>query len=124
MTNLTRPSEELGELEALVSPLMWLETITCDFPGGIAPYGISGFVKAESMPPDGTAGDVRHSLLARAEGILEALDETGWQLTSYPAMEFTGEIRPFKQTIGGELVEPSAQYGIRLRLTLDVNRPR
>lgn len=121
---------EIAELQALLEPLMWMEAYGSAFMGrgafaaAFPPYTYDGYIKADDLGAT-TAAETRRALLARAEGILEALADAGWQPTEYPDMEFTGEIvEPFAQTIGGEIVRPSVQGGIRLRLRLAVDRSR
>ena len=63
-------------------------------------------------------------MMRRAEDALSALDAAGWQLTAYPRMEIGGDILPFTQTLGGELVEPSTQGSIEMKMRFGVNRPR
>lgn len=93
------------------------------FPG--CPLTVEGYVRADGIEASaGTpARSVRSALLARAEDGLDAMEAAGWHLTRYPAMEFSGNVDPFSQTRAGELVEPSRQYRIGLRVRFETDRP-
>lgn len=122
---------EVAAIRDLLEPWMYVDTAATGFAGsgvfGMAhpPYRFEGIVKPVDIGEAVSAKDYRRAILDRAEQILVILDESGWQLTSYPEMAFTGEIRhPFKQAIGGVLVEPAVLGGIALRLDFAVDKPR
>jgi hypothetical protein len=72
-----------------------------------------------------TAREVRAAFLKCAEDALDAVGAAGWHLTSYPRMEFTGDVERFKtDALSGKLFEPSRQYGIELKMRFEVDRPR
>lgn len=122
---------EVAEIRHLVEPWMYVDSTATRFAGssvfGMAfpPYRFEGIIKPVDLGEGVSARDYRRALLDRAEYILDVLDQGGWQLTSYPEMTFTGEIRrPFMQTFGGDLVEPAVQGGFGLRLGFAVDKPR
>ena len=92
------------------------------------PYSFEVIIKPDLsrvITPGTAAGrEYRAEMMRRAEDALEALDAAGWQLTAYPRMEISGDIRPFTQTLAGGLVEPSTQGGIEMKMRFEVNRPR
>ena len=104
----------------------YLGVLTGRFAAG--PYRFEVIIKPDlskvAAPGNGAAREYRAELMRRAENTLDALAEAGWQLTDYPAMEFSGEVFPFGQTLAGELVEPSRQGGIELKVRFSVDRPR
>ena len=123
-------SEEIAAVTALVEPWLYVDDPSRPWPtfrdAAAGPYGFEAIVK----PPEhedmhfATAAALRSALLGRAEMALSALAAAGWQLTSYPAMEFSGRVKPFVQTLGGKLFEPAQQRGIMLRMRFAVDRPR
>lgn len=126
---MTTGSQEIAAITELITP--WLHLygdVRRPFPplrdAPIGPYEFDTLVKGNAGGPDASAADARAVLLGRAETALRALDSAGWQLTEYPEMTFTGRVKPMVQTVGGELYLPAQQFGIMLRMTFAVDRPR
>lgn len=123
-------SEEVAAVSALVEPWLYVGTVRQPFAGLVTsriaagPYDFEAVALPAPQVPGESPAAVRAALLARAEAALGALDEAGWQLTSYPRMSFDGRVRPRVQTLGGKLVTPAGQYGISLEMSFAVGRPR
>lgn len=119
-------AEEIRGIEQLIAPWLRVEVYGARYLakyGALAPYEFDTTVLPFGAPED--PPDLRAELLRRAESALAALDDAGWQLTSYPVMEFTGELMsPFSQTLDGQLVEPARTGLIGLRMRFEINRPR
>lgn len=116
------PAAELAGLEAITGRSLCVESCFASFSG----VRFEGFVRADAISAAcGTsARDVRAQLLGRAEDTIDALAEAGWHLVSYPRMEFTGDITPFMQTLDGEMVLPSQQHSILMKVRFEVSRAR
>ena len=110
---------EIGALMALTEPYLWLEGVS-DL-GSFGQYELRGIVKPADTT---TARSTRSGLLDRAEQLIEALADAGWQPVASFRMEFTTGVRTFTQTLAGVMVEPSKQGGIKLSIDLGIGRAR
>lgn len=125
---------EIGSILAILDPWCYVDSYGQPYAGlltgrfAAGPYRFEVIIKPDlskvAAPGNGAAREYRAELMRRAEDTLDGLAEAGWQLTEYPAMEFRGKVFPFGQTLAGELVEPSRQGGIELRMRFSVDRPR
>jgi hypothetical protein len=124
---------ELAAIDAILEPWMWVQSYGQPYyglPGGMAigPYRFEGIVKpdlARMTRGAGTTGrEARAILTERAEDAFAALEAAGWMLMHGLHMEMSGNVAPFTQTLGGELVEPGEHYDLELKVRFEVNRPR
>lgn len=134
MTNSTAAARaavdrEIFEIHGLLEPAYghvnvyghpYAGRLTGTVPGPY-PFEIQILPALDQLAEAVTPRQVRELLQRHAEDALDALAAAGWQLTSYPRMEFTGVVQPFDQTPAGDL---SQQSGIALVLRFEVNRPR
>ena len=126
-------ADELAAIMAILEPWCHVNTYGQPYLGlvtgriPVGPYDFDVVILPETakvMAPDVTGREVRAHLTERAEGVLEALAAEGWELTAYPRMEISGEVRRFAQFLDGTLAEPSKQGAISMRMRFEVDRPR
>jgi hypothetical protein len=122
---------EIAAIDAILEPWLWVQAYGQPYyglPGGMAtgPYRFEGIVKPDlGKMTRGTSGRAgRSCLMECAEAMFDALAADGWQLMHGLSMELTGNVAPFTQTLGGELVEPGEHYDLELTVRFEVNRPR
>lgn len=125
---------ELAAIEAILEPWCYVMSYGQPYMGlltgrfAAGPYRFEVIIKPDLgkvITRGAAAGrEYRTELMCRAEDALSALEAAGWQLTGYPHMEFIGEVMPFSQTLTGELVQPSQQGGMALKMRFEVNRSR
>ena len=119
----------MGEVVALLDRWAYCEpgprplrALAGDPPDG--PYLLTAVIRSCGNPSRiQAAADVRRILLGRAEQALAALDRSGWQLSAYPAMRFSGTLKPFTLTTAGHLWRPARQERITLNMDLEVYKP-
>ena len=125
---------ELAAINAILEPWCYVVSHGQPYMGpitgryAVGPYTFEVIIKPDLgrvITPGIAAGrEYRAEMVRRAEEALSALDAAGWQLTGYPRMEISGDIRTFIQTLGGELAEPSTQGGVEMKVRFEVDRPR
>lgn len=112
---------------------MWVHTYAQPYHGLVTgriatgPYRFDGTVKPDlgkMTRGHATGRSARASLVERAEDAFDALAAGGWQLMRGLSMELSGNVAPFTQTLGGELVEPGEHYDLELKVRFEVQRPR
>lgn len=127
----TDAAAELAAIDAILEPWMWVQSYGQPYyglPVGMTtgPYRFEGIVKPDlARMARGTSGREARAILAeRAEDAFAALEAAGWMLMHGLRMEMSGNVAPFTQTLGGELVEPGEHYDVELKVRFEVNRPR
>ncbi len=130
MSTLAQTDSDIGAILAIVEPYLHVDVYGQRYVAAsgppMGPYEFDTYVKAwDGLGKLGTPGRiVRAALLDRGETALEALEAAGWHLTEYPRMEFTGIVQRFMQTLLGEVVQPSQQAKIALRMRFAVDNPK
>jgi hypothetical protein len=126
----TQADTDIAAILAIVEPSLYVEVYGQRYVSALGPsmgpYEFDTYVKAwDGLGKLGTPGrTIRAALLDRAEAALEALEVAGWHLTEYPRMEFTGIVKRFTQTFTGEVVQPSQQGEIALKMRFAVDSPK
>ncbi len=128
----TKADEDIAALHAILEPayghvlvygLSYAGRVT-GWSGGPYTFEVMVLPPLETPGMAGTAREVRAAFLKCAEDALDAAGAAGWHLTSYPRMEFSGDVGRFRtDSLTGELIEPSRQYGIELKMRFEVDRP-
>lgn len=130
MITTTQAAGDIAAILAIIEPYLYVEMYGQRYVSALGPpmgpYEFDTYVKAwDGLGKLGTPGRVvRAALLDRAETALEALEAAGWHLTEYPCMEFTGLVKRFTQTLTGEVVQPSQQGEIALKMCFAVDSPK
>jgi hypothetical protein len=119
------PDQDAAAIKAVVEPWLYVDEYRARYllPGvACGPYGFEGIVKADpaKVPAGTSAREIRAHLLNQAEDALDALGPAGWQFTTYPAMEFSGDVEYATATLDRKLIEPAKQRGISLKLRFEV----
>lgn len=111
---------EAGQIMHLTEPYLAAADLLCR--QWFGQYDLKGIVRL--LEYGGTAAEIRQHLMTRADEMIAALAAEGWHLMDYLNLECTTEVRPFAQTLHGEMVIPSQQHGVTLKVDTRIGRAR
>ena len=121
----TGTAQDAAAIKAVVEPWVYIDEYRAQYlflGATCGPYAFEGIVKADpaKVPAGTSAREVRAHLLQQAEDALDALGPAGWQFTTCPKMEFSGDVEYATATLDRKLIEPAKQRGISLKLRFEV----
>lgn len=123
MSTAIDAAAEIGALQALAEPFIWMDQAVST--GHFGQYILRGMVKpSPSMDAQTPAISARSRLLDRAEVLIEILADAGWMAVDSFRMEFTTSVRNFLQTLDGVMMQPSEQIAVTLTIELRMGRAR